>query len=1324
MKAVLLLLLVGTLPVFAYPVISASEIDYPPFSFVDDSGDASGFSVELLTAALGAMGREAEYSTGPWATVMGWLIDGSVECLPLVGRTPEREPYFDFSFPYMSLHGAVVVRADRDSIYSIDDLSGLTVGVMSADNSEEYLLRGDFGVDIVSTPTFEDALLLLSQGTVDAVVIQRIVALRLIQMMGLPDLRVMDWPLEDFRQDFCFAVRKGNSELLALLNEGLAIVMADGTFARLHSKWFAHLELPSRRIVLGGDRNFPPYEYIDEEGNAAGLNVELVRAAAAEVGLDVEIRLGNWSSVLAGVKDGTLDGITGMFYSPARNLHFEFTQPHTAVHYVAVVREGRAPADTSELRGLSLVAQRGDLMHDFLAETGLDADLALVNNQEEALRGVLEGDYDCAVVARIPALYWMDRNGWDLVLGSKTLVTGEYCIAVGAGNRALAAEFSEGLRVLAETGAYRRIFEKWMGAYIEEPPLPFSEVLRRSLVILVPLLFLLLWIGLWLRLMRREVRLQTSKLRRNESLLTAVQEIARIGGWEFDAKRRTLFWTRETYRIHDMEEGSLSGEAHIEAILPCYVREDRERLKVAFERCLETGEPYDLECGFTSARGRSMWVRTGGRATVEKGAVTRVTGYIQDITEEKLARDNLRYKDSLLREMGRIALVGGWEFDPSTGKGTWTDEVARIHGMSPDEETSMKTGLRFYRGESRRRILRALNEAIEKGTPYDLELELVTGAGERKWVRTIGRPDVAEGRVVKVRGSFQDITSVKKSEARIEHLNLVLRAIRDINQLIVRETDPRTLIGKAATLLVEHRSYKSALLVLTDEKSLPLAWAGDGLAGNASELVEMLKRGEVPDCFGFAQEEGECVVLKRSLSCGSCPLGEAARSALALCVPLDHRGRRFGYLAIAFQEGTVLDEEEKSLLSEMAGDLAYALAGIGEREARLQAEDEREEMQRQLLQSQKMEAIGQLAGGVAHDFNNMLQVIMGHAQMLEGLCGGEAASSVSEILEGARRASSLTRQLLLFSRRQVMTLQPLDFNELVENMLRMIRRLIGEHIRLEWLPGAGLGSVLADPGMMEQVLMNLCVNARDAMPQGGTLTIETDEALIDSGYRVTHAWARPGRYLLLSVTDTGEGMSREILEHVFEPFYTTKDPGKGTGIGLATVYGIVKQHDGMVSAYSEEGKGSVFKVYLPFTDRESTTVVSRDDEAVRGGGETILLAEDDDLVRELARTLLERAGYRVLTAVDGEDAVEVFRKEPSIDLLLLDVIMPRLGGHEALDRIRGIRPGVPVVFSSGYSENAIHTNFVLHQGLMLVKKPYTTSELLRAVRKALETGKR
>ncbi len=384
-------------------------------------------------------------------------------------------------------------------------------------------------------------------------------------------------------------------------------------------------------------------------------------------------------------------------------------------------------------------------------------------------------------------------------------------------------------------------------------------------------------------------------------------------------------------------------------------------------------------------------------------------------------------------------------------------------------------------------------------------------------------------------------------------------------------------------------------------------------------------------------------------------------------------------------------------------------------------------LEEQYRQMQKMEALGQLTGGVAHDFNNLLQAINGYTElaMMESAPDGRVRNFLGKARGVGRRATNLVQQLLLFSRRKAMEPKVLDLNTVVNELLKMLDRLIGEHIRIEWRPQADPCIVHGDSGMLDQVLMNLCVNARDAMPDGGVLTIETRSVRLEKDFCAHRAWARPGRFAALGVADTGCGMDRETQEHIFEPFFTTKGEGKGTGLGLATIYGIVQQHHGMIDVSSEPGKGTVFKVYLPLYEQEEAEARAEIDEAPAGGVETILLAEDDGEVRELACTILQRAGYTVLSATDGEDAVRLFKQHRDrIAMLILDVVMPRMGGRTAFDRIRELRPGIGALFLSGYDGNAPDTHFASKEGLALIQKPYSPKLLLRTVREVLDASAR
>jgi len=385
---------------------------------------------------------------------------------------------------------------------------------------------------------------------------------------------------------------------------------------------------------------------------------------------------------------------------------------------------------------------------------------------------------------------------------------------------------------------------------------------------------------------------------------------------------------------------------------------------------------------------------------------------------------------------------------------------------------------------------------------------------------------------------------------------------------------------------------------------------------------------------------------------------------------------------------------------------------------------ERQLLEQQLRQSQKMEAVGRLAGGVAHDFNNLLMVIKGHTELLLNVLppSEHYSRKIEQIDRAADRASALTRQLLAFSRLQVLQPHVMNLNDVVEEMGRLLPRLIGEDIELVIRRSEDLGAIRADASQMEQVIMNLAVNARDAMPAGGRLLIETSNAELDSTYNAVHPVVRQGRYVLLAVSDTGTGMNAETQAHIFEPFFTTKPQGKGTGLGLSTVYGVVKQSGGFIWVYSEVGRGTSFKIYLPRVDQplESIGIAPTVSEAPRGT-ETILLAEDEQDVREVAREFLESGGYTVIEARDGAEALKRVEKyEDAIDLLVTDMVMPGMTGQELSTRLLQSRPEIRVLYMSGYSERAAVDSARGDSSMRLLSKPFSRWALLRAVHEILK----
>ena len=389
---------------------------------------------------------------------------------------------------------------------------------------------------------------------------------------------------------------------------------------------------------------------------------------------------------------------------------------------------------------------------------------------------------------------------------------------------------------------------------------------------------------------------------------------------------------------------------------------------------------------------------------------------------------------------------------------------------------------------------------------------------------------------------------------------------------------------------------------------------------------------------------------------------------------------------------------------------------------------ERKALEEQLRQSQKMEAVGQLAGGVAHDFNNMLAVIRGNAELLlmdEAQYTAEAKVGLEHVVEASERAANLTRQLLTFSRKQVMQPQPLLLNEVIANLTKMLNRVISENIDLQCHYAALLPHVQADTGMMEQVILNLVINARDAMPEGGQLRVATEQVVLDEAHARANPGACAGGFVCLLVSYSGTGIAPEVLPRIFEPFFTTKDVGKGTGLGLATVYGIVQQHQGWIEVSSQVGEGSTFKVFLPAIPTPAGLAPAAEAEAeIRGGNETILLVEDEHTVRVTTRRLLESKGYRIREATNGREALEVWQSHAGeIALLLTDIIMPgEMTGRDLAEQLWGQRPALKVIFMSGYSADVLvkGTDYIRRTKSRFLQKPSSSQVILETVRRTLD----
>ena len=539
-------------------------------------------------------------------------------------------------------------------------------------------------------------------------------------------------------------------------------------------------------------------------------------------------------------------------------------------------------------------------------------------------------------------------------------------------------------------------------------------------------------------------------------------------------------------------------------------------------------------------------------------------------------------------------------------------------------------------------------------------------------------------------------------------IDSAVRALREhSNDYLVKPVQPDNLVGTIERASERWQRRRAVLAMRESEERLRLIFdhVSDALfiADDSGRIIDAN-----PAACALTSQSLETIqtLTMSQVLPESSPLGAAEDSVTSSSDPSGITSRRNGH-----SDERVLDVRSAAFAP---GVLVYTVRDL----------TRQRKLEDQLVQAQKMEAVGQLAGGVAHDFNNLLTVIMSYSSMLLADMGANDATrgDIQEISDAAQRAAALTRQLLAFSRKQVLQIRAVNVNAVVVDVERMLRRLIGEDILLTTHLDPDLALINADPGQLEQVLINLAVNARDAMPGGGDLTITTDNAELSEEHRERHLGAAAGKYVMLAVTDTGSGMTKEVQQRLFEPFYTTKGVGKGTGLGLATVHGIVKQCGGDVYVYSEIGHGTTFKVYFPrLANADSIPTIPEHRAITPNGTETVLLAEDDEAIRTLGARVLGALGYNVLVARTGGEALRIVAEyKGKIDLIATDVVMPEMNGSQLVERVLEARPGIRVLFMSGYTDDEVMRRGVIDGQTAFLQKPFTPDLLAHRVREVLD----
>ena len=654
-----------------------------------------------------------------------------------------------------------------------------------------------------------------------------------------------------------------------------------------------------------------------------------------------------------------------------------------------------------------------------------------------------------------------------------------------------------------------------------------------------------------------------------------------------------------------------------------------------------------------------------------EGKVVAAVAIVVDVTDQRQAERAVRATDERFKFVAKATNDVIWDWDFKTNSLVWNDSVETVFGHKQNKIfPEIQWWYDHIHPDDRDRVVGGIHAVIDNGgTSWSDQYRYRRADG--KYADVMDRGYIARdltGAAVRMIGAMTDVTERSRSVAAIRFQAQLLNAV----QQAVVATDPDGIVifwNAFAEKLYGWTAAEAVGQAVEELTSSPF------LREHATEIAEKGAAGE--------SWTGEFLVQGKS--------GKAFPALLTTSPVRDENSKVLGFVRVSI-------------------DLT-----------------ERRNLEEQFRQSQKMDAVGRLAGGIAHDFNNLLTVIRLNTEIImEGFDPTDPRSEdVKQIRAAAERASSLTRQLLAFSRKQILQPRVLDLNSVVNTVEPMLRRLIGEDITIS-SSCAARGYIVADPGQLEQILVNLVVNARDAMPQGGTISIETGNVELDETYTSEHAPVIPGRYVMLAVGDNGIGMSRDIREHAFDPFFTTKEAGKGTGLGLATVYGIVKQSGGYVWIYSEPGLGTTLKLYFPEVS-SATAFKAEEYKAIPNerarGSETILLVEDEDAVRGLTSRILERQGYRVIAAQHGKEAMDIATKEEGrIDLVLTDIVMPGMNGRGLVERLTGIRPRIKSLYMSGYTDDDIVRRGFVEPSKSFLQKPFTSEALLRTVRKVLDEG--
>jgi len=758
-------------------------------------------------------------------------------------------------------------------------------------------------------------------------------------------------------------------------------------------------------------------------------------------------------------------------------------------------------------------------------------------------------------------------------------------------------------------------------------------------------------------------------LSRNINILNQAQKIAHIGHFDYDVVKEKLNWSSEVYRIFNKDEKTFTPT--FDGYFSLVHHGDAGFARQEYTKSIINKTSFDFEVRTTLDDGAVKYIQNKGINEYDQaGKHTKTVRMILDVTDRKNAENAIKKSkfrhSKMLANIGDVIVI----IDQKGINKYKSANIEKLFGWKPEDVIGLSTWTNIHPDDIEPTQIFFNKLVKEPGAVGKTECRYRCKDGNYKWIEFTGVNLFDDPDISGILGNYHDITERKLTEQSLRESETRFKALHNASfgGIVIHD---KGVILECNEGLSEMTGYSE------------------------SELIGM-------DGLLLISEESRQSVMDNIIAGYELPYEAIGLRKNGDKFPMQLEARSVPYKGKSVRTVEFRDITDQKL-----------------------AEAEREQLQIKLVQAQKMEAVGRLAGGVAHDFNNMLSIILGNSEIvLEDIeRGNPLIQNINEIQKAGQRSSDLTRQLLAFARKQTISPRILDLNVTIEGMLKMLRRLIGEDINLSWRPKIGLWHTRIDPSQVDQILANLCINARDAIQNVGKLTIETDNIHLDDQYYQQNVDFKPGDYVVLLVSDNGCGMDEETVDNLFEPFFTTKDVGEGTGLGMATVYGIVRQNNGFINVHSELGKGAIFKIYLPKeTQKHDNGVQKISEKKNLKGDETILLVEDEKAILNTTKMMLERLGYTVLAALSPDEALEIAQKSihDGIHLLLTDVVMPKMNGRDLSKELTKLIPNLKCLFMSGYTANIVAHHGVLDEGLNFINKPYSKQELSLKLREILD----